>query len=108
MIDDFVVFTKTGLVLFRWETKLAKDPLDRFIKTVLLQEQLTDEPATVENYRIKCKIRNDLELIFVLIYQVNFSFGLLVRFFNIFRFCRENMSLFDFHFHFRRHREINH
>ncbi|CAD7935485.1 unnamed protein product [Amoebophrya sp. A120] len=70
MIDDFIVFTKTGVVLFRWELKLAKDPVDKFIKTVLLQEQNDDSASTqVDNYKLKCKIRNDLELVFVLIYQ---------------------------------------
>ncbi|CAD7960190.1 unnamed protein product [Amoebophrya sp. A25] len=70
MIDDCVIFTKTGVVLFRAEEEGKKaDPLDAFIKTVLVQEQLGDEPVTVENYKFHCRIRNDLELVFVLIYQ---------------------------------------
>ena len=70
MIDDFIIFSKTGLVLFRYAASLAKDPLDQFIKTVLLEERYTPNTSyQVESWRLCCRIRNDLEVVFCCIYQ---------------------------------------
>mmetsp|Transcript_20036 Transcript_20036/g.51226 ORF Transcript_20036/g.51226 Transcript_20036/m.51226 type:complete len:596 (-) Transcript_20036:118-1905(-) len=70
MIDAFYVFTKGGLLL--WSTQLVKvkgNPLDWLIKEVLLEERMGETTAKSDAYSLKWKVVNEMELIFVAVYQ---------------------------------------
>jgi hypothetical protein len=70
MIDLFIIFTKTGLVLFSHKlSEIKGDPVDAFIKTVLLEERKGETTFTHESYAVRWNIRNDVGLIFAAVYH---------------------------------------
>lgn len=70
MIDAFYIFTKGGLLL--WSTQLVKvkgNPLDRLIREVLLEERVGETHANIDSYSMKWKLVNEMDLLFVAVYQ---------------------------------------
>lgn len=70
MIDAFRIFSKSGLLLWRFDfIKQKKDPTDELIKDVLLQERAGQVTAKIDSYELKWLVKNELEVVFVAIYQ---------------------------------------
>mmetsp|Transcript_28302 Transcript_28302/g.85311 ORF Transcript_28302/g.85311 Transcript_28302/m.85311 type:complete len:608 (-) Transcript_28302:88-1911(-) len=70
MIDAFYIFTKGGLLL--WSTQLVKvkgNPVDKLIKEVLLEERVGETTARKDDYNLKWKLINEMDLFFVVVYQ---------------------------------------
>mmetsp|Transcript_13684 Transcript_13684/g.26470 ORF Transcript_13684/g.26470 Transcript_13684/m.26470 type:complete len:578 (+) Transcript_13684:92-1825(+) len=71
MLDVFVIFSKTGLVLYKYElAKLKGDPVDALIRTVLLENRsTTDSLFSFGSYAIKWKLINKIGVVCAAIYQ---------------------------------------
>ncbi len=71
MLDEFVVFSKGGLVLFRWSTiKVKGDPVGALIRTVLLENRMASEKAFKQgSYALKHVVVNEHDLVFAAVYQ---------------------------------------
>ena len=89
MIDHFLIFSKTGQVLFVQNNfKLKGDPVDKLIRTVLLEDRTGEKkfitnvlarackpvfvpqsPLCWQDYTLKWTMANDLNLVFVAVYQ---------------------------------------
>lgn len=70
MIDAISIFTKGGVVLWSYcFIKLKDAPIDRLVQTVLLEERAGTCAATVDKYNMKWLMKNDLDLVFVVLYQ---------------------------------------
>jgi len=107
MIDAMYIFTKGGIVL--WSKEFAKikvdlgrtvdgssitstsnavnnnaHPLNKLIRTVLLEERSGESYYQIEPYSFKWKLKNDLEIFFVAIYQGILQFAYLE---NLLKFC---------------------
>eukprot|EP01087_Luapelamoeba_hula_P010125 TRINITY_DN2667_c0_g1_i1.p1 TRINITY_DN2667_c0_g1~~TRINITY_DN2667_c0_g1_i1.p1 ORF type:complete len:642 (-),score=141.05 TRINITY_DN2667_c0_g1_i1:55-1938(-) len=74
MLDKATVFTKGGIVL--WSSTFAAihaatDPVDDFVRTVLLEERVGSEKKNFisGDYSVTWTLHNDLELIFVVVCQ---------------------------------------
>ena len=70
MIESFAIATLSGLVL--WSTgNLANvaQIINKFIQDVLVQEQRIKDVYTEKSHNVKWTIENDLDLIFIAIYQ---------------------------------------
>jgi len=69
-LDRFVVFTKSGIVLWRKSfVSIRGDPVCDFIKSVLLEERnMKDGKFMTELYTIRWALHNELDLVFVVIY----------------------------------------
>merc|ERR1712176_1180007 len=68
------IFTKGGLLL--WSVQFVKvkgNPLDSLIKNVLLEEKAGETFASLDSldvkYNLKWKILNEMDLLFVVVYQ---------------------------------------
>eukprot|EP01095_Lingulamoeba_sp_RSL-Kostka_P015408 TRINITY_DN7087_c0_g1_i1.p1 TRINITY_DN7087_c0_g1~~TRINITY_DN7087_c0_g1_i1.p1 ORF type:complete len:632 (+),score=226.68 TRINITY_DN7087_c0_g1_i1:126-2021(+) len=70
MLENFTVFSRVGVVLFSHEfvPKLSGNPLNKMIKTVLLQEQNVNK-VKIGNYNMEWMVDNNTELIFIAVYQ---------------------------------------
>uniref|UniRef100_A0A6B2KZZ6 SRP54-type proteins GTP-binding domain-containing protein n=1 Tax=Arcella intermedia TaxID=1963864 RepID=A0A6B2KZZ6_9EUKA len=72
MLEHFCVFTLTGFVLWRYDggMVLRGQPVNELIKTVILEERSGMTSFPYDNqYILKWTQANDLELIFVAVYQ---------------------------------------
>jgi len=71
MLDKIAVFTKGGIVLWSESfTTLVGNPIDDLIQTVLLEERKGAEKSFIAgSYKIEWTFHNDLELVFVAVYQ---------------------------------------
>ncbi|GBG26430.1 Signal recognition particle receptor subunit alpha [Hondaea fermentalgiana] len=71
MLDVFMIFSKSGLVLFKYELATLKgDPVDALIRTVLLENRsTTDTVFKVGSYAIKWKLVNKYGIVCVAVYQ---------------------------------------
>ena len=70
MIDKFVIFSKTGIVL--WSKLLAPlkaDPVSTLVKTVLLEERSGAKSHNLEDYTLQWTFANEMDLVFVVVYQ---------------------------------------
>ena len=70
MIDIACIFTTGGVMLF-YEAfiKLEFDPIDLFIKDVLVQEKTSENKFRCDPYMVRWKISNKLGIIFCVVYQ---------------------------------------
>lgn len=68
MLDQFIIFTKRGVVLFShsWET-LKGNPVDTLIKDVLLEERAGSNSTKDGAYELRWAIENRYDLIFVVV-----------------------------------------
>lgn len=70
MIDSVTIVTKGGLVLWKiTDFPLAGEPVNALIKNVLLEDRLSEKSYNYEKYTLKWTLENDLNLIFVVVYQ---------------------------------------
>ncbi|CEM02492.1 unnamed protein product [Vitrella brassicaformis CCMP3155] len=70
MIDAITIFTNGGVVLWSYcFIKLKGDPINQLIKTVLLEERTGESVVRLDPYNVKWKLVNELELVFVVVYQ---------------------------------------
>jgi signal recognition particle receptor subunit alpha len=70
MIDDFTIFSRSGLVLWRKSfVKLRGDPLARLVQSVLLEDRTALPELVVDGYTLRWKLANDAGLVFALVYQ---------------------------------------
>nr|CCA22298.1 signal recognition particle receptor subunit alpha [Albugo laibachii Nc14] len=70
MIDHFIVFSKSGLVLWSQTIcKLNNDPIQALIQQVLLQDRSGDKKFFFDSYCMQWTFENKLELVFVVVYQ---------------------------------------
>ncbi|KAG6609846.1 Signal recognition particle receptor subunit alpha [Phytophthora cinnamomi] len=70
MIDHFVIFSKTGTVLWsRTLCKLGGDPVDNLINRVLMEDRAGEKKFIDDTYAMQWVFENKLDLVFVVVYQ---------------------------------------
>lgn len=70
MIDHFVVFSKTGAVLWsRTLCKLSNNPVDNLINRVLMEDRAGEKKFIDDAYAMQWVFENKLDLVFVVVYQ---------------------------------------
>jgi signal recognition particle receptor subunit alpha len=70
MIDDFTIFSRSGLVLWRKSfVKLRGDPLARLVLTVLLEDRAALPEMVCDGYTVRWVLANDAGLVFSLVFQ---------------------------------------
>src|SRR5690348_6107340 len=65
MLDHFVVFTFSGIVLWRFGEKLKGRPIDELIGTVLIEGRGSELSWNHDLYTLKWSFDNERELVFV-------------------------------------------
>lgn len=74
MLDYFVIFTKTGLVLWsKTFCELQGDPIGTLISSVLLEERAGGRSHATEDYTVRWTLANEVDLVFVAVYQKMFQ-----------------------------------
>lgn len=72
MIDDFTIFSRNGLILFRKSfVRLRGAPLVHLVENVLLQDRAAQKSASVDGYTLRWALANDIGLVFALVYQTS-------------------------------------
>jgi signal recognition particle receptor subunit alpha len=72
MIDDFTIFSRSGLVLWRKRfVKLRGDPLARLVQTVLLEDRAALPELICDGYTVRWVLANDVGLVFSLVFQTS-------------------------------------
>ncbi|EGG13643.1 signal recognition particle receptor alpha subunit [Cavenderia fasciculata] len=70
MIDQFTIVTKGGIALWSIEfARLKGQPVNSLIKKVLVQERGADTSFNCDSYTLKWTFANDVDLIFIVVYQ---------------------------------------
>ncbi|PRP81127.1 hypothetical protein PROFUN_01961 [Planoprotostelium fungivorum] len=70
MLDHFTICTKGGIVLWsHTPMRLKGTPINDFIRTILLEERGGEESTDIDQYRLKWKMANDFDLLFIVVYQ---------------------------------------
>ncbi|EFA77080.1 signal recognition particle receptor alpha subunit [Heterostelium album PN500] len=70
MIDNFTILTKGGIVLLSIEwARLKGHPINNLIRKVLVQERGSETSFQSDNYTLKWTFANEVDLIFVVVYQ---------------------------------------
>lgn len=79
MLDHFTIFTRSGMVL--WSKSFTPaippsttgssydHPIDSLIKSAFLEDRLSSDKYEKEGYTLQWTLANDLELVFVVVYQ---------------------------------------
>ncbi|TDH65105.1 uncharacterized protein CCR75_007271 [Bremia lactucae] len=70
MIDHFVIFSKTGTILWsRTLCLLSGDPVDKLISRVLMEDRAGEKKFIDDAYSMQWVFENKLDLVFVVVYQ---------------------------------------
>ena len=70
MLDQFSIFTKSGLLLWSKTWCRGRDDLLRdFIEEVLIEKRVGGTSTEIGNYAFEWSFLNDLNLVFVAVYQ---------------------------------------
>jgi signal recognition particle receptor subunit alpha len=70
MIDHFVVFSRSGTVLWsRTLCKLNGDPVDTLINRILMEDRSGERKFINDAYSMQWVFENKLDLVFVVVYQ---------------------------------------
>jgi len=70
MFDYVCIFTTGGVVLwYRAFCEMKLDPLNAFIKSILLEEKTAKTHFAVGDSVLKWKVQNDLQLVFAIMYK---------------------------------------
>lgn len=70
MIDDFSIFSRSGLILWRKSfVKLRGDPLARLVQSVLLEDRAALPELVADGYTVRWQLANDVGLVFALVFQ---------------------------------------
>lgn len=67
MLDFFVIFSKSGIVLFATVNQAFSDVVNKLIKHLILEERR--EEFTCDNLALKYHLNNEFDLVFVVGYQ---------------------------------------
>jgi hypothetical protein len=75
MLDQVVVFSKTGVVI--WSKAFAKikptlageSPVNALVRTILLEDKGAGRSATIEGYALKWTLANEFDIVIVVVYQ---------------------------------------
>lgn len=70
MIDHACVFTRTGIVLWAKSfIALSGNPIKELIRNVFLEGKEFETTYTTGKYALKWTFENEMEIIFVIVYQ---------------------------------------
>jgi len=79
MLDHFTIFTRSGMVLWSKSFTPAippnttgssyNHPIDSLIRSAFLEDRLSSDKYEKEGYTLQWTLANDLELVFVVVYQ---------------------------------------
>jgi signal recognition particle receptor subunit alpha len=70
MIDDFSIFSRSGLILWRKSfVKLRGDPLARLVQTVLLEDRAALPELVCDGYTVRWLLENNAGLVYALVFQ---------------------------------------
>jgi signal recognition particle receptor subunit alpha len=70
MIDDFTIFSRSGLILWRKSfVKLRGDPLARLVQTVLLEDRAALPELVCNGCTVRWLLANDTGLVFAIVFQ---------------------------------------
>lgn len=70
MIDQFCIFTTTGLILWsKTFCELSGKPVNKMIKEMILAERSNEKKFIEGPYMLQWTLNNDLGLVFVVVYQ---------------------------------------
>ncbi|XP_057417390.1 uncharacterized protein LOC130711693 [Lotus japonicus] len=69
MLEQLLIFTRGGLILWSWGNALKGSPIDTLIRSCLLEERSGAASYTHDSYSLKWTFHNDLGLVFVAVYQ---------------------------------------
>lgn len=70
MIDDFTIFSRSGLILWRKSfVKLRGNPLGLLVQTVLLEDRVALAELVCDGYTVRWVLENEAGLVFSVIYQ---------------------------------------
>ena len=78
MIDQFIIFTKTGTVLWnKTFSEIQGNPINELIQKVLLEDRTAETQTSIGPYCLKWLFDNNLDLVLVLMYQkiLQLSYG---------------------------------
>ncbi|KAI1287020.1 Signal recognition particle receptor subunit alpha -like protein [Halotydeus destructor] len=78
MLDFFVIFTKSGLVLFTTVNQAFTASLNKLIRTVILEERT--EQMQYETLALQYRLNNEFDLVFVVGYQKMLSLSYIDKF----------------------------
>jgi signal recognition particle receptor subunit alpha len=76
MIDNITVITKGGLVIWTQnfiEKGLKGNPINKLIQEIFIQEKGSQSSFSDDTYTLKWSFQNELDLIFIIVYQKLFS-----------------------------------
>jgi signal recognition particle receptor subunit alpha len=74
MIEQFLIFTKGGIVLWaKTDDSLRGDPINNLIRQVLLQERQGENLFSDDRYCLKWVYANEYDLVFVAVYPKLFT-----------------------------------
>jgi signal recognition particle receptor subunit alpha len=70
MIDDFTIFSRSGLILWRKSfVKLRGDPLARLVQTVLLEDRAALPELVCDGSTVRWLLDNNAGLVYALVFQ---------------------------------------
>ena len=71
MIDFFIIFSRTGLVLFTYSITgvLKGDPISAFIQNILFEGKSGNESFLYNQYGMKWRLENQLGLVFAAVFH---------------------------------------
>eukprot|EP01130_Rhizamoeba_saxonica_P003931 TRINITY_DN1626_c1_g1_i1.p1 TRINITY_DN1626_c1_g1~~TRINITY_DN1626_c1_g1_i1.p1 ORF type:complete len:355 (-),score=101.27 TRINITY_DN1626_c1_g1_i1:1080-2144(-) len=70
MLEKFVILTKGGICLWKYQTDhVTGQPINHLITTILLEERAGSDSYTEGQYILKWVLDNEFDLIFVAVYQ---------------------------------------
>ena len=74
-INQFTIFSRTGIVLWSLVRDVLRgDPVNRLIGDVLLEDRAASKSHDLDMYSMKWSLANDVDLVFVCVYQKQFKF----------------------------------
>ncbi|RWS11768.1 signal recognition particle receptor subunit alpha-like protein [Dinothrombium tinctorium] len=94
MLDFFVIFTKSGIVLFTTVNQAFNGVINRLIKHVILEERR--ERFTCDQLALEYRLDNEWELVFVVGYQKMLSLSYVDKFLDDVQLAfRDKFNVFD-------------
>lgn len=71
MIDFFIIFSRTGLVLFTYSITgvLKGDPISSFLQNVLIEGRSGEKQFFFNQYGVKWRLENQLGLVFAAVFH---------------------------------------
>jgi len=106
MLDFFVIFSKSGIVLFATVNNAINDVINKLIKHVILEDRRDD--FSFDNVTLKYHLENEFDLVFVVGYQKILSLSYIDKFLNDVQLAfRDKFNDFDLRRLLQNERAIN-